>query len=106
MLSTAKDKAKSYVAPMRGRGFGRGPAGGARNDPFRSRAPNTSRPPSLHVDDFVALEKNNGVAQAAAAAAAAAAADVDSGGGGQILQGALPNCYYWLLSKNAVNQYL
>lgn len=25
-------------------------------DPFRSRPPNTSRPPSLHVDDFVALE--------------------------------------------------
>lgn len=27
-----------------------------RSDPFRSRPPNTSRPPSLHVDDFVALE--------------------------------------------------
>ncbi|XP_043496275.1 protein virilizer isoform X1 [Polistes fuscatus] len=53
-----------FVAPMRGRtqftnslrggltvgGIGRGA------DPFRSRPPNTSRPPSLHVDDFVALE--------------------------------------------------
>lgn len=27
-----------------------------RPDLFRSRPPNTSRPPSLHVDDFVALE--------------------------------------------------
>ena len=27
-----------------------------RSDPFRCRPPNTSRPPSLHVDDFVALE--------------------------------------------------
>lgn len=25
-------------------------------DAFRSRPPNTSRPPSLHVDDFLALE--------------------------------------------------
>lgn len=53
-----------FVTPMRGRtqftnslrggpvvgGVGRGA------DPFRSRPPNTSRPPSLHVDDFVALE--------------------------------------------------
>lgn len=39
---------------MRGRGFLRAPP--QRGDPFRSRPPNTSRPPSLHVDDFVALE--------------------------------------------------
>lgn len=38
---------------MRGRGF-RGSV--QRGDMFRSRPPNTSRPPSLHVDDFVALE--------------------------------------------------
>ncbi|KAJ6219358.1 hypothetical protein RDWZM_005170 [Blomia tropicalis] len=41
------------------RGHGRGGRNlfGARlNDPFRSRPPNTSRPPSMHVDDFVALE--------------------------------------------------
>lgn len=37
-----------------GRGFAR-PAP-QRADLFRSRPPNTSRPPSLHVDDFVALE--------------------------------------------------
>lgn len=38
---------------MRGRGFPRTPS---RGDLFRSRPPNTSRPPSLHVDDFLALE--------------------------------------------------
>uniref|UniRef100_A0A2S2PRM4 Protein virilizer n=2 Tax=Schizaphis graminum TaxID=13262 RepID=A0A2S2PRM4_SCHGA len=30
-----------------------------RSDAFRNRSPNTSRPPSLHVDDFVAMEKRN-----------------------------------------------
>lgn len=52
------------VTPMRGRGFRGGSGGGGgggggsgqRGDMFRSRPPNTSRPPSLHVDDFVALE--------------------------------------------------
>lgn len=39
---------------MRGRGFARTPPN--RGDLFRSRPPNTSRPPSLHVDDFLALE--------------------------------------------------
>lgn len=39
---------------MRGRGFPR--ATPQRSDLFRSRPPNTSRPPSLHVDDFIALE--------------------------------------------------
>lgn len=28
----------------------------SRPDPFRTRPPNTSRPPSLHVDDFLVLE--------------------------------------------------
>ncbi|GLV34007.1 virilizer [Carabus blaptoides fortunei] len=45
---------KPYVTPMRGRGFPR--TAPQRGDLFRSRPPNTSRPPSLHVDDFVALE--------------------------------------------------
>lgn len=35
---------------------GRGRAFTRLNDPFRSRPPNTSRPPSMHVDDFVARE--------------------------------------------------
>lgn len=39
---------------MRPRGFPRTTP--QRPDLFRSRPPNTSRPPSLHVDDFVALE--------------------------------------------------
>jgi len=38
---------------------GRGRAFTRLNDPFRSRPPNTSRPPSMHVDDFVALERND-----------------------------------------------
>lgn len=42
------------VTPMRARGFARSVP--QRPDLFRSRPPNTSRPPSLHVDDFVALE--------------------------------------------------
>ncbi|XP_060534477.1 protein virilizer [Cylas formicarius] len=45
---------KPFVTPMRPRNFTR-PAQ-QRPDLFRSRPPNTSRPPSLHVDDFVALE--------------------------------------------------
>ncbi|KAK2583687.1 hypothetical protein KPH14_009613 [Odynerus spinipes] len=53
-----------FVAPMRGRtqftnSLRGGPTVGSVGrgaDPFRSRPPNTSRPPSLHVDDFVALE--------------------------------------------------
>ena len=38
----------------RGRGFHRNPA--QRLDAFRSRPANTSRPPSLHVDDFLLLQ--------------------------------------------------
>ncbi|XP_056632492.1 protein virilizer isoform X1 [Diorhabda sublineata] len=45
---------KPFVTPMRARGFARSVP--QRPDLFRSRPPNTSRPPSLHVDDFVALE--------------------------------------------------
>ena len=40
---------------MRGRGYGRGlPT--TRHDNFRSRPPNTSRPPSMHVDDYMKME--------------------------------------------------
>jgi len=50
---------RPYVAPLRGRGFQRGSNSlGRVHDPFRSRPPNTSRPASLHVDDFVALENS------------------------------------------------
>ena len=47
-------RGRPYVAPMRGRSFTRGM--NMRSDPFRSRPPNTSRPPSVHVDVFQALE--------------------------------------------------
>lgn len=52
-----------FPMSMRGSGrgmFARGLSGPGRGlyDPFRSRPPNTSRPPSLHVDDFVALESS------------------------------------------------
>ncbi|KAJ6639572.1 Protein virilizer [Pseudolycoriella hygida] len=50
--STGRPEKKIYVT--RGRGFPRTPP--TRGDLFRSRPPNTSRPPSLHVDDFLALE--------------------------------------------------
>lgn len=51
---------RPYVAPLRGRGFQRSSnALGRLHDPFRSRPPNTSRPPSMHVDDFVAMEQNS-----------------------------------------------
>ena len=47
--------------PMRGggrgmRGMGRGRGNPRMNDMFRSRKQNTSRPPSMHVDDFMAME--------------------------------------------------
>lgn len=41
-----------------GRGASRGMASN-RSDPFRSRPPNTSRPPSMHVDDFNKLQKTS-----------------------------------------------
>ncbi|KAH9287987.1 hypothetical protein KI387_032104, partial [Taxus chinensis] len=34
-------------------------SGPSRRDTFRQRKPNTSRPPSMHVDDYVARERNN-----------------------------------------------
>lgn len=44
-----------------GRGFGRGFRGRGRgrgnDDGFRQRRQNTSRPPSMHVDDFINMEK-------------------------------------------------
>lgn len=50
--TTGRPEKKIYIS--RGRGFSR--AATNRADLFRSRPPNTSRPPSLHVDDFLALE--------------------------------------------------
>ncbi|KPM03619.1 hypothetical protein QR98_0020520, partial [Sarcoptes scabiei] len=45
--------------PKRSSIRGRGRLYGHRGDPFRSRPPNTSRPPSMHVDDFVAMEQRS-----------------------------------------------
>ncbi|KAH8356304.1 hypothetical protein KR200_006556 [Drosophila serrata] len=52
--ATGRPEKKMFVSSVRGRGFARPPP--SRGDLFRSRPPNTSRPPSLHVDDFLALE--------------------------------------------------
>ncbi|CAD5117787.1 DgyrCDS6539 [Dimorphilus gyrociliatus] len=59
MINTSKTQGSSrgaFAAPMRGRGFARGAS--TRNDLFRSRPPNTSRPPSMHVDDFIKMENS------------------------------------------------
>ncbi|OWM82588.1 hypothetical protein CDL15_Pgr002163 [Punica granatum] len=42
----------------RGSGPSSAPPGPTRRDTFRLRKPNTSRPPSMHVDDYVARERN------------------------------------------------
>lgn len=42
----------------RGLGPPNSSSGSARRDTFRQRKPNTSRPPSMHVDDYVARERN------------------------------------------------
>lgn len=52
-------KQQPFVAPMRANVAPLMMARQSRaNDPFRSRPPNTSRPPSMHVDDFVAMESS------------------------------------------------
>uniref|UniRef100_A0A6A7FSB1 Protein virilizer-like n=2 Tax=Hirondellea gigas TaxID=1518452 RepID=A0A6A7FSB1_9CRUS len=53
-LTKGPAKFKSNPMPLRPGFANRGM--NLRTDPFRCRPPNTSRPPSLHVDDFVALE--------------------------------------------------
>ncbi|XP_075637615.1 protein virilizer homolog isoform X2 [Castanea sativa] len=45
-------------AYSRGLGPSNTPSGSTRRDNFRGRKPNTSRPPSMHVDDYVARERN------------------------------------------------
>ncbi|GKV31944.1 hypothetical protein SLEP1_g40595 [Rubroshorea leprosula] len=42
----------------RGLGTSTAVTGATRRDTFRQRKPNTSRPPSMHVDDYVARERN------------------------------------------------
>ncbi|KAF5772922.1 putative protein virilizer [Helianthus annuus] len=50
----------SQSAFSRGSGQFTAPSGPTRRDTFRLRKPNTSRPPSMHVDDYVARERNDG----------------------------------------------
>lgn len=45
------------TAFSRGLGPSTAPSGTTRRDTFRQRKPNTSRPPSMHVDDYVARER-------------------------------------------------
>ncbi|XVF76085.1 hypothetical protein PTKIN_Ptkin13bG0237800 [Pterospermum kingtungense] len=46
------------TAFSRGLGPSTAPSGTTRRDTFRQRKPNTSRPPSMHVDDYVARERS------------------------------------------------
>lgn len=45
--------------PARGSGTISSTSASTRRDTFRQRKPNTSRPPSMHVDDYVARERGN-----------------------------------------------
>ncbi|KAH7674399.1 Protein virilizer protein [Dioscorea alata] len=46
------------IIPSRGLSTPSVSSGPTRRDTFRQRKPNTSRPPSMHVDDYVARERN------------------------------------------------
>lgn len=50
-----------------------------RRDTFRQRKPNTSRPPSMHVDDYVARERNTDGAASGANAASSQRGGMSSG---------------------------
>ncbi|BFZ19611.1 hypothetical protein BsWGS_22649 [Bradybaena similaris] len=59
VININRGKPGRFVAPMRGRGIiSHGMMPPRNNDPFRARASNTSRPPSMHVDDFVKMENS------------------------------------------------
>ncbi|XP_021719118.1 uncharacterized protein LOC110686836 isoform X1 [Chenopodium quinoa] len=51
-------KGENAPADVRGSGPSVVPSIPTRRDTFRQRKPNTSRPPSMHVDDYVARERN------------------------------------------------
>lgn len=51
-------KGENTPADARGSGPSMAPPIPTRRDTFRQRKPNTSRPPSMHVDDYVARERN------------------------------------------------
>ncbi|XP_015900411.3 protein virilizer homolog isoform X2 [Ziziphus jujuba] len=54
------ENAPAEITGQNARGLGSSttPSGPTRRDTFRQRKPNTSRPPSMHVDDYVARERN------------------------------------------------
>ncbi|XP_021852766.1 protein virilizer homolog [Spinacia oleracea] len=51
-------KGENAPVDVRGSGSSMAPPIPTRRDTFRQRKPNTSRPPSMHVDDYVARERN------------------------------------------------
>lgn len=55
---TSVAEATGQNAFSRGMGSSTAPSGPTRRDTFRQRKPNTSRPPSMHVDDYVARERS------------------------------------------------
>lgn len=54
------ENSPAEITAQNARGLGTStiPSGPTRRDTFRQRKPNTSRPPSMHVDDYVARERN------------------------------------------------
>ncbi|KAK6942521.1 Virilizer, N-terminal, partial [Dillenia turbinata] len=55
---TAPGEVMTQNTFSRGTGAAASSTGPTRRDTFRQRKPNTSRPPSMHVDDYVARERN------------------------------------------------
>jgi len=59
IINTSRGERKGPAPPMRGRGFvPRGGMNSRMNDHFRNRPQNTSRAPSMHVDDFIVMESH------------------------------------------------
>ena len=55
---TSVAEATGQNAFSRGMGSSTAPSGPTRRDTFRQHRPNTSRPPSMHVDNYVARERS------------------------------------------------
>ena len=61
VTGSVMDGASSANGTLAGRGLGAlsSTSTSSKRDTFRQRKPNTSRPPSMHVDDYVARERGN-----------------------------------------------
>ncbi|CAA6668566.1 unnamed protein product [Spirodela intermedia] len=70
--STRRSRDSSLPEAVGSNGFPRG-------DTFRQRKPNTSRPPSMHVDDYVARERNTDGAASGANVASSQRGGMSSG---------------------------